>query len=66
MQTALLPTNLSKEIDKVVRKFLWGSTISNKKIHLVAWETLCQKKDEGGLMIFQAEQVNIAYMTKLA
>ncbi|CAA0825524.1 RNA-directed DNA polymerase (reverse transcriptase)-related family protein [Striga hermonthica] len=37
------------DIDRRCRRFLWGSTDNQRKIHLVRWEELCQPKVEAVL-----------------
>lgn len=49
MQSTKLPASVSKEIDSLNRKFLWGSTDEKKKIALVKWDVLCQPKSLVGL-----------------
>ena len=65
MQTTLLPVSLYDDIDKAIRKFLWGSYGSEKKLHYVNWLEVCRPKSEGGLAIKPTRQVNKAFMVKL-
>ncbi|CAN1788712.1 Putative ribonuclease H protein At1g65750 [Linum perenne] len=66
MQTSVLPVTTCTEIDRRIRNFVWGSTDTEKKTHLISWETICLPKSEGGLGIRCARTLNGAYMTKLA
>lgn len=43
MQTALLPTKTSEDIDKLCWDFLWGQTM-DKKVHLVSWVKVVRSK----------------------
>ncbi|XP_020264639.1 uncharacterized protein LOC109840410 [Asparagus officinalis] len=56
----VLPIKVLERIDKLCSDFLWG-----KKIHLVAWNTICQEKRQGGLGLFSAKLWNQAAATKL-
>ncbi|KAJ4768712.1 RNA-directed DNA polymerase (reverse transcriptase)-related family protein [Rhynchospora pubera] len=50
MSVFLLPTWLIQHIDKVRRRFLWGTSDSGKKkIHLLSWSRICLPKKNGGL-----------------
>ncbi|KAK1318897.1 hypothetical protein QJS10_CPB04g01155 [Acorus calamus] len=40
-----------KDIEKLLRDFLWQGISSDRKIHHVAWDTICKPLDEGGLGI---------------
>ena len=65
MQTTVLPAGLCEDIDKIIRRFLWGYNNSNKKIHHVSWLKVCCPKSEGGLGIKPTRLVNQAFMIKL-
>ncbi|CAL1358445.1 unnamed protein product [Linum trigynum] len=65
MQATLLPISICDEIDKRIRGFIWGSTTEARKIHLVHWEGICRKKEDGGLGLRKAHELNLAYLTKL-
>lgn len=41
MQTTMLLDGLCQELDKVIRQFLWGSTLEARRIHNVKWDTVC-------------------------
>lgn len=65
MQTALLLSSLCKEIDKITRRFLWGSSSSCNKVSLIAWDKVCLDKEVGGLSINKIEVLNKVFTTKL-
>ncbi|PON63804.1 hypothetical protein TorRG33x02_275140 [Trema orientale] len=44
-----IPTMVAKDIEKVMRDFLWNDGNDEKYDHLVAWEDVCRPKDKGGL-----------------
>lgn len=60
MQTSYLPLGLCDDIEKRIRKFLWGN-----KIHLVSWETVTKDKKEGDLGIRNLRHMNLAFLAKL-
>ena len=66
MQTMKLPANACSKIDKLCRNFVWGSSETRKKIHLVSWKKLCSPKKDGGLSFRKAKDFNLACMMKLA
>ncbi|CAN1195923.1 Putative ribonuclease H protein At1g65750 [Linum perenne] len=66
MQTSVLPITTCNAIDKRIRNFIWGSSETERKTHLVSWERICQPKENGGLGLKSARVLNRAYMTKLA
>ncbi|CAN1157085.1 Putative ribonuclease H protein At1g65750 [Linum perenne] len=66
MQTSVLPITTCNAIDKRIRKFIWGSSETERKTHLVSWDRICQPKENGGLGLKSARVLNRAYMTKLA
>ena len=39
-----LPKGLIMELETLIRKFWWGYDGSNKKVHWVKWERLCEDK----------------------
>lgn len=40
MQTAKLPRTICDDMDKRVRRFIWGGSEDVKKVHLLSWEVL--------------------------
>ncbi|XP_057418408.1 uncharacterized protein LOC130712598 [Lotus japonicus] len=66
MQTTPIPLGVCKEVEKLCRNFIWGSTVEKRKCHLISWETICSPKDCGGLGFRDLHSINRAYMTKLA
>ncbi|CAN1812312.1 Putative ribonuclease H protein At1g65750 [Linum perenne] len=66
MQTALLSVSLCDKIDRKIRNFIWGSSEGVRKIHNVNWDTVCKPKDQGGLGLRSARDLNKAFLMKLA
>lgn len=52
-------------MDRISRNFLWGSTETKKKVHLISWKKITRPKKEGGLGIQAAKEKNIALLAKL-
>lgn len=47
MQAALIPTVVTKEMDRAIRRCIWGELEGQQKVHLINWETCVgQKKTE--------------------
>ena len=65
MQSARLPRSVCDELDKKIRRFLWGGTALERKPHLVAWGKVIQEKAHGGLGIRSMRQLNTAFLMKL-
>ena len=51
MQCAALPVTILNSIERLSRNFLWGSSVSKKKIHLVSWKKITKPKRVGRLGI---------------
>lgn len=70
MQTNLFPKGICKEIERIIRRFIWkGSGNKNQGgIHLVKslkWDKITRPKQEGGLGIRNLEGMNLAFLAKL-
>ncbi|KAI8535768.1 hypothetical protein RHMOL_Rhmol10G0199500 [Rhododendron molle] len=65
MQNLMLPKAVHKAIDKANRDFLWGSSVEERKIHVVGWEKVTKPTELGGLGIRQSRDANIIAMAKL-
>lgn len=53
-------------LDKISRNFLWCSTNTKCKLHVVSWNQICKPLREGGLSIPQAKSRNLALIMALA
>lgn len=59
----MLPKKLMKEIDVIMRKFLWGGADLRKTNAKVAWPEVCLPKKNGGLgipNIFDSNKASMA------
>ncbi|CAN1187225.1 Putative ribonuclease H protein At1g65750 [Linum perenne] len=66
MQTAVLLIMTCEAIDRKIRNFVWGSSDEAQKVHLVSWDKICTAKEDGGLGLKSAHELNISFLTKLA
>ena len=60
----MLPKSLCKDIEALIRKFLWGYKGEARKIHWVAWKNLCLSKCNEGLGFKDIENFNMALLGK--
>lgn len=65
MQFMMIPQGICKEIERIVRQFIQGSSEGSKNITLVNWQTICQPKACGGLGLRQLKDHNTFFMLKL-
>nr|XP_023899904.1 uncharacterized protein LOC112011799 [Quercus suber] len=59
-----LPKGLIKELEIMIRKFWWGYSGGNRKIHWVKWERLCEAKEVSGMGFKEIEKFNDALLAK--
>lgn len=60
----VLPKKIMKEVDAIMRTFLWSGASMRRATAKVAWSDVCTPKAEGGLGIPNMVVANRAYMTK--
>ena len=60
----ILPKRICKEIEQLLRNFLWTGTEIKSSTHKVSWEDICCPKREGGLSIRRVEDWNKAAMMR--
>lgn len=67
MQVERLPPSwVHKEMDRAVRKCVWGSVTEHQSVHLLRGETLLKSKKAGGFNLKFAKYMNWALLAKLA
>lgn len=65
-QYTKLPSSVLGKIDQIQRNFIWGSSTSKRKLHLLSWDKITMRKPERGLGIQQALHKNMTMLSKLA
>ncbi|KAF7812763.1 ribonuclease H [Senna tora] len=65
MQCLPFPKQICDQLDKAQRDFFWNSTSSERRMHLINWDHICQPKREGGLGLFKSRNRNISLLAKL-
>lgn len=58
------PLGVTGLIETMFKRFLWGSSENNRKIHWVPWEKICREKMEGGLGVKELKAFNLALLGK--
>lgn len=43
---------------------IWGDTENQRRVHLVAWDDICQPKNKGGLGLRKMKDINATAMMK--
>ncbi|GJV47845.1 RNA-directed DNA polymerase, eukaryota, reverse transcriptase zinc-binding domain protein [Tanacetum coccineum] len=61
----LIPKTVVKEIDRILKKFLWNHGSEKKGRSKVAWKVVCSPKCEGGLGLKQLGDWNEVLLCKL-
>lgn len=59
------PVAILKQIEKVIAKVFWGSTVFNNKLHWSSWPLVCLPLAEGGLGIRRIVETNDSFSYKL-
>ncbi|KAF5773617.1 putative RNA-directed DNA polymerase [Helianthus annuus] len=58
------PAKVVKDLEALIRKFLWGGSSEVKKVHWVAWDRVASPLDSGGLGLQRLSDVNVAFLSK--
>ncbi|XP_074306120.1 uncharacterized protein LOC141641352 [Silene latifolia] len=61
----VLPKGILAKVEATCRNFLWDNCADCHRVPLVAWDTVCRPKVEGGLGIKNLELMNKALIGKL-
>lgn len=60
-----LPQKIHAKIDQINRNFLWGHSTTDRKIHLISWDTITKPKKLGGLSLRRSSNINAAFIAEL-
>ncbi|KAE8666892.1 hypothetical protein F3Y22_tig00112487pilonHSYRG00023 [Hibiscus syriacus] len=66
MQSTMLPKTTCKEIEMIIRHFLWGKSEDKRGITLVRWNTVCSLIPNDGLVFKILEKQNDAFLMKIS
>ncbi|XP_058185686.1 uncharacterized protein LOC131302911 [Rhododendron vialii] len=56
--------SVAKMLEKIQRKFFWGDLIDKRKLHLIKWEVICKKKENGYLEVKNLMVQNLSLLAK--
>lgn len=59
-----MPCELLNSLEKLRRRFPWGSTDDKEKIKWVSWDKITTSKEKGGLGAGALQHLNLALMAK--
>ena len=59
-----LPSSIIKELEKILRTYLWKGADGDGGDHLVLWNMTCRAKKKGGLGIGKLREINKALLFK--
>lgn len=65
MQCLPFPKGICAKFDKIFRKFFWSSINNDHKLHLVSWDKITKRTNDGGLGIFKTYERSIAFNSKM-
>ncbi|KAF6156294.1 hypothetical protein GIB67_008064 [Kingdonia uniflora] len=54
-----------KEVEQIIRNFLWSGDPSVRKLVTVSWDKVCKPEEEGNLGILSLKYINMALMMKM-
>ncbi|XP_022014806.1 uncharacterized protein LOC110914313 [Helianthus annuus] len=58
------PVKVISDLEKIIKKFLWGGSGEANKIHWVAWDRVASPKNVGGLGICKLSLINRSLLSK--
>lgn len=64
MSLFVMSMSVAQRIGKMHRQFFWGDFVDNKRLHLVKWEVITKKKENGGLVVKKLMIQNLALLAK--
>lgn len=64
MSLFVLPGAIAHRMEKMQREFFWGDSVEKKRVHLVKWDVITKKKENGGLGVKNLGIQNLALLAK--
>ncbi|XP_021991787.1 uncharacterized protein LOC110888575 [Helianthus annuus] len=58
------PKTVIGELESMIKKFFWGGSLEEKKMHWVAWDRVARHKKNGDLGLNKLLNVNISLLSK--
>lgn len=65
MQHVQIPVGVCREIERLQRDFIWGSSNEKRRLHALNWDTLCMPKNQGGYGFREMQSMNKALLGRL-
>lgn len=65
MQTCRIPLSICDGIEALTRRFIWGSSTTTRKVHLVDWGIVQTSKEGGGLGLRNPRISNKAFLMSI-
>lgn len=66
MQLEKFPANVHKEIDKMVRRCVWGEMGDRRRLHPISWDSFCKPKELGSVGLRKSAWMNQDLVAKLS
>ena len=67
MSSFLIPISLCQELERMMNSFWWGTKSNGERcIHWIKWNTLCPRKEQGGMGFRSLHAFNLAMPGKHA
>ncbi|XP_035839862.1 uncharacterized protein LOC110913183 [Helianthus annuus] len=58
------PNKVITNLEAMIKRFLWGGSIEERKMHWVAWDRVSCHKKEGGLGLKKLKEINTTLLIK--
>jgi len=58
------PAGIISSIESIFNCFFWGGCEEFRKISWINWDTICSKKENGGLGVLRIQEFNLALLGK--
>ncbi|KAJ0909222.1 putative RNA-directed DNA polymerase [Helianthus annuus] len=58
------PKKIISDLESMIKRFLWGGSMEERKMHWVAWDSVSHHIKDGGLGLNKLELVNTSLLTK--